>query len=78
MAPRDLSSTQTAVSATAALHQLKERLQQDPEFAQALHAIDSTEAAAHLIAEHGIQLSPEALWRQRGTLVPDGQPTWRG
>ncbi len=62
----------------AALHQLKELLQRDPVFTQALCATESTEAAAQLTAEHGITLSPEALWRHRGTLVRGGMPTWRG
>lgn len=62
----------------AALHHLKELLQGDPAFAQALRATTSTEAAAQLAAEHGIQVSPEALWRHRGTLVSGGLPTWRG
>jgi hypothetical protein len=62
----------------AALHQLKELLEGDPAFAQALCATDSTEAAAELAAEHGVAVSPEALWRHRGTLVSGGLPTWRG
>ena len=62
----------------AALHQLKEMLQSDSAFAQALRATESTEAAARLAAEHGISVTPEALWRHRGTLVNGGLPTWRG
>jgi hypothetical protein len=62
----------------AALHQLKELLQRDPAFAQVLRTTESTEAAARLAAEHGIVVSPEALWRNRGTLVSGGMPTWRG
>lgn len=65
-------------SSAAALHQLKELLQADRAFAQALSTTASTEAAARLAAEHGIQVSPEALWRHRGTLVSGGLPTWRG
>lgn len=62
----------------AALHQLKEMIQRDPAFAQALRATASTEAAARLAAEHGVHVTPEALWRHRGTLVSGGLPTWRG
>jgi hypothetical protein len=65
-------------SSAAALHQLKELLQGDSAFAQALGTTTSTEAAARLAAEHGIQVSPEALWRHRGTLESNGLPTWRG
>ena len=60
------------------MHQLKELLLSDPTFAQALRATASTEAAAKLAAEHGVQVSPEALWRHRGTLASGGLPTWRG
>ncbi|GDX74342.1 hypothetical protein LBMAG40_09990 [Cyanobium sp.] len=65
-------------SSAAALHQLKELLQGDRAFAQALGTTASTEAAARLAAEHGIQVSPEALWRHRGILESNGLPTWRG
>jgi hypothetical protein len=61
-----------------ALHQLKQMLQGDPAFAQALRATESTEAAARLVADHGVTVTPEALWRHRGTLVSGGLPTWRG
>jgi hypothetical protein len=60
------------------LHQLKELLQNDSAFAQALRATASTEAATQLASEHGVQVSPEALWRHRGTLIRGGLPTWRG
>jgi hypothetical protein len=78
MATRDLSASEVEHPSAAALHQLKESLKGDPAFAQALRATESTEAAARLVAEHGIALTPEALWRHRGTLVSGGMPTWRG
>lgn len=28
--------------------------------------------------DHGITVTPEALWRHRGTLLRGGLPTWRG
>ena len=57
---------------------LKELLERDSAFAQALGATATTEAAAKLAAEHGVVVAPEALWRHRGTLVSGGLPTWRG
>lgn len=78
MATSDLPASGVEHPAAAALHQLKELLQSDPAFAQALRATASTEAAAQLASEHGVQVSPEALWRHRGTLVSGGLPTWRG
>jgi hypothetical protein len=62
----------------AALHLLKELLQKDPAFAKTMRTTASTEAAAKLAAEHGIAVTPEALWRHRGTLANGGLPTWRG
>jgi hypothetical protein len=78
MATCGLPASAVEHPSAAALHQLKELLQSDPAFAQALRATASTEAAAQLAAEHGVQVSPEALWRHRGTLASGGLPTWRG
>ena len=78
MATCDLPAPAAENPSAAALHQLKELLQNDSAFAQALGATSSTEAAAQLAAEHGVHVSPEALWRHRGTLVSGGLPTWRG
>jgi hypothetical protein len=78
MATCDLPAPSVEHPSSAALHQLKELLQHNPAFAQALRTTGSTEAAARLAAEHGVQVSPEALWRHRGTLISDGLPTWRG
>lgn len=78
MATCDLPAPTAAHPSAVALHQLKELLQGDPAFAKGLRATASTEAAARLAAEHGVQVSPEALWRHRGTLVSGGLPTWRG
>jgi hypothetical protein len=75
MATCDLPASQAENPSAAALHQLKELLERDTAFAQALGATAST---AKLAAEHGIVLAPEALWRHRGTLVSGGLPTWRG
>ena len=78
MATCDLPAPEVENPSAAALHQLKELLERDTAFAQALSATASTEAAVKLAAEHGIVVTPEALWRHRGTLLSDGLPTWRG
>jgi len=78
MATCNLPAPEAVHPSAAALHQLKELLQNDPAFAQALRATTSTEAAAQLASEHDVQVTPEALWRHRGTLVCGGLPTWRG
>jgi hypothetical protein len=78
MATCELPASGVEHPSAAALHQLKELLKGDPAFAHALRATESTEAAAQLASEHGVQVSPEALWRHRGTLIGGGMPTWRG
>ncbi len=60
------------------LHQLKQLTRSDPAFAEALRRIGTTEEAAELIHQHGLELTPEALWRNRGSLMDGGSPTWRG
>ncbi len=78
MATCDLPTPKVGQPSSAALHQLKNLVQHDPAFAQALQATTSTAAAARVAAAHGIPVMPEALWRHRGTLVSGGLPTWRG
>lgn len=60
------------------LHRIKTMAESNPSFAKALRSTITTEAAAQLAQAHGIDVSPEALWRQRGTLTEAGLPTWRG
>ncbi len=67
--------TGTVHEAMDALHALQQLASQDPSFAQALKQTDSTHAAASLARRHGLHVSSEALWRNRGR---HGLPTWRG
>lgn len=61
--------------AMEALHALQELAMRDPAFARALKHTGSTHAAASLARQHGLHVSAEALWRNRGR---HGLPTWRG
>jgi len=63
---------------TVALHDLKELARRDPVFTAALLATRSTQEAVKLAAANHISVTPEALWRHRGTLMAGGMPTWRG
>lgn len=56
------------------LHELQDLIARNEGFAQVMRRSGSTEDAAKLAAEHGIQVSPEALWRNRGK---HGLPAWR-
>ncbi len=67
-----------AVSVGDELHQLRQLLLNDQNFAEALRCTGTTEEAARLVCAHGIAVTPEALWRNRGTLESGGRPTWRG
>jgi len=78
MANRKIPDQDEAAPAADVLHQLKQLLADDPQFAESLRQIESTDQAAELIHQHGLKLTPEALWRHRGTLMQGGRPTWRG
>jgi hypothetical protein len=78
MATINTSAPNAENPAVDPLHQLKDLLLCDVNLVHALRSTDSTEAAARLVAERGVFLTPEALWRNRGTLVSGGFPTWRG
>jgi hypothetical protein len=69
---------QSVMSAADELHHLKTLLREDPAFAKALRCANTTEEAAQVACDHGIAVTPEALWRNRGTLESGGMPTWRG
>ena len=73
-----MSMSNAEISVVDSVQQLKDLLLHDASFAQALRSTDSTESAARLVAERGVIVTPEALWRNRGTLVSGGFPTWRG
>ncbi len=70
-----LSDSQASVDG---LHRVRIMAESNPVFAKALRSTSTTEAAARLAQAHGIVVSPEALWRHRGTLTEAGMPTWRG
>jgi hypothetical protein len=78
----DVPQCHVALSAPEAsvdgLHRVKIMAESNPAFATALRSTSTTEAAARLAQAHGIVVSPEALWRHRGTLTEAGLPTWRG
>ena len=78
MATSQLPHPEDAAMPPDDLYLLKQLVLDDPAFAEALRRIHSTEQAAELIHQHGLRISPEVLWRQRGTLVEGGRPTWRG
>jgi hypothetical protein len=78
MATYPSSPSRDAERAADALHQLKHLIHSDPSFAEALRRIETTDQAAKLIHQHGLEITPEVLWRHRGTLVDGGRPTWRG
>ncbi|MEB3165066.1 MAG: Nif11-like leader peptide family natural product precursor [Cyanobacteriota bacterium] len=78
MATCHVPTPKGAPMASDPLHQLKQRIRTDPSFAEALRQMETTEQAVELIHQHGLEVTPEALWRHRGTLVEGGRPTWRG
>ena len=67
-----------AATVHEAIKALKQLLLDQPDFADVLRSASSTEEARRALIEHGIEITDEALWRHRGMLLKDGQPTWRG
>ena len=61
-----------------AVKAIQQLLIEQPGFAQVLRTASSTEDVRNELQKHGIEISSEALWRHRGSLLKDGQPTWRG
>jgi hypothetical protein len=79
MQPAVLDASAFQVAAVVdGLQLLKQLAQQKPALATALRSTVSTQEAAALASEYGVAVTPEALWRNRGTLVEGGIPTWRG
>lgn len=61
-----------------ALQAIRQLVEEQPGFGDLLRSAPSTDVVRKLLHEHGIEISDEALWRHRGSLLKDGQPTWRG
>lgn len=70
--------TTCQAQSTAALHQFKELALHDPAFTAALLTTKTTQEAVQLAADNNITVTPEALWRNRGTFMTGGRSTWRG
>jgi len=73
-----MATLESQAASSEALHELKSLAEIDRAFARALRHTASTEDAAKLALRYGIEVSPEALWRNRGMLTSGGLPTWRG
>lgn len=50
------------------LHELKQEVRLDPQFAAALRSTDTAEQAAELVDRDGLRVAPEALWHHSGML----------
>ena len=67
-----------AADVHAALEAIHQLIDQQPELADVLRLSTSTEDVRQALHNHGIEITNEALWRHRGSLLKNGQPTWRG
>jgi hypothetical protein len=67
-----------AAAVNAAFDAIHQLINEQPEFADFLRLSTSTEDVRQALHNHGIEITNEALWRHRGSLLKDGQPTWRG
>lgn len=57
---------------------IQQLVHDQPDVAAVLRSTTSTDGARKVLLSHGIEISNDALWRHRGSLFKDGQPTWRG
>jgi len=72
------SHPEHAEAVSQAIRAIQQLALEQPDVADALRAAASTDEARHVLLAHGITISNEALWRHRGSLLKEGQPTWRG
>jgi hypothetical protein len=61
-----------------AIVEIQKLAEEQPDFAKQLRDMSTTEEVRLALLGYGITISNEALWRHRGSLLKDGQPTWRG
>lgn len=72
--PAQASTEQSTDSGLHELHELQDLISSNEGFAQLMRRSGSTADAAKLAGEHGVHVTPEALWRNRGR---HGLPAWR-
>ncbi len=72
------SHPEHAQAVSRAIQAIQQLALDQPDVADALRAAASTDEARSVLLDHGITISSEALWRHRGSLLREGQPTWRG
>lgn len=68
------STKHSSNSSLQELHELQNLILRNEDFAIVMRRSGSTEEAARLAADHGINVTPQSLWRNRGK---NGLPTWR-
>lgn len=72
--PVGTSTEQSSDPGLHELHELQDLISTNEGFARRMRRTGSTVDAAKLAAEHGVHVTPEALWRNRGR---HGLPAWR-
>jgi len=72
------SHPEHADALSQALDAIQQLVAEHPDLLEPLRTASSTDAVRQMLHNHGIEISSEALWRHRGVLLKDGQPTWRG
>jgi hypothetical protein len=61
-----------------AIRAIQRLLIDHPDMADVFRSATTTEEVRVALRDRGIEISNEVLWRHRGVLMEDGQPTWRG
>lgn len=76
--PSFQSHPEHADAVSQALEAIQQLVAEHPDLLEPLRTASSTDDVRQMLRHHGIEISSEALWRHRGMLLKDGQPTWRG
>jgi hypothetical protein len=61
-----------------AIHAMRKLVQDNPEFGDQLRLAATTDDVHKLLEAKGIDITAEDLWQHRGSLLGDGNLTWRG
>jgi hypothetical protein len=67
-----------AAAVNQAIQAIRQLVQDNPEFADELRLAATTDDVRKLLQAKGIEITTEALWRHRGSILSGGNLTWRG
>ncbi len=67
-----------AAAVNQAIQAIRQLVQDNPEFADEIRLAANTDEVRKLLKDKGIEITTDALWRHRGSILAGGNLTWRG